>query len=85
MGKFKGPSRRQVCTWLSLSLLFAGLGGCGGEPAGDDAYGQKFEKPAGAPEGTGSMPDSGSERREDIKKAQEAAAKKAAAKAASKK
>jgi hypothetical protein len=60
--------------WLCLS-------GCGGgDPAGDDAYSQKFEKPAGAAEGTGSMPDPASERRDDIKKAQEQTAKKSSSK-----
>jgi len=67
------------CTALGLAGVLS-LSGCGSEPSGDAAYGQKFEKPAGAPEPTGEMPDSGSTRREEIKKAKEAAANKSTSK-----
>ncbi|MDX2036104.1 MAG: hypothetical protein SFX72_05595 [Isosphaeraceae bacterium] len=64
---------------LFSTLLLGSLSGCG-EPTGEDAYSQKFEKSAD-PKAAGAAPDVANpydERREDIKKAQTEPAKKAA-------
>lgn len=67
-------SQRQRSWWaggLFPGAALLGLvlvAGCGSEPTGDDAYSQKFEKPAGVAEpaaGTGDFPTRSEEREKE--------------------